>query len=161
MPLIWYPLARCGARRPRGALMPRAQRLLFANQTEGDILLREALEETAQAHRNFHLWYTLDRPPQKWAFSMGFVNDTMIQAHLPPPAEDTQVRAQPWPWLQLGCGLVLLLRRVDPHVRPPTDDPIRLHAGTGQAWIQQRVALCFLIGPAAPCGEDAIGMLCT
>ena len=35
--------------------------LLFANQTEEDILLRKELEEMADQHSNFQLWYTVDR----------------------------------------------------------------------------------------------------
>jgi NAD(P)H-flavin reductase len=35
--------------------------LLYANQSEDDILLREQLEELAAKHSNFKLWYTLDR----------------------------------------------------------------------------------------------------
>jgi NAD(P)H-flavin reductase len=35
--------------------------LLYANQCEDDILLREQLEELAAKHTNFKLWYTLDR----------------------------------------------------------------------------------------------------
>ena len=39
--------------------------LLFANQTEDDILVRSELEWLAkQHHHNFKLWYTLDRPPE-------------------------------------------------------------------------------------------------
>ena len=38
--------------------------LLFANQTEDDILVREELEEMAEKHDQFSLWYTLDRPPE-------------------------------------------------------------------------------------------------
>ena len=37
--------------------------LLFANQTEADILLREELEEAASQHPDrLRLWYTVDRP---------------------------------------------------------------------------------------------------
>ena len=37
--------------------------LIFANQTEDDILLRNELEEVAKNHPDqFKLWYTLDRP---------------------------------------------------------------------------------------------------
>jgi hypothetical protein len=35
--------------------------LLYANQCEDDILLREQLEELAAKHTNFKLHYTLDR----------------------------------------------------------------------------------------------------
>ncbi|KAF5898746.1 NADH-cytochrome b5 reductase 2-like, partial [Clarias magur] len=39
--------------------------LIFANQTEKDILLRKELEEVVKIHSDkLHLWYTLDRPPQ-------------------------------------------------------------------------------------------------
>ena len=39
--------------------------LIFANQTEGDILLRDELEACEKDHDNFKLHYTLDRPPAK------------------------------------------------------------------------------------------------
>ena len=38
--------------------------LLFANQTEDDILVREELEKMAETNDQFSLWYTLDRPPE-------------------------------------------------------------------------------------------------
>ncbi|KAM5325059.1 NADH-cytochrome b5 reductase 2-like [Glossophaga mutica] len=38
--------------------------LIFANQTEEDILMRKDLEEVARTYPDqFNLWYTLDRPP--------------------------------------------------------------------------------------------------
>lgn len=40
-------------------------RLLFANQTQKDILLREELEDAQRQYPDqFKLWYTLDTPPQ-------------------------------------------------------------------------------------------------
>lgn len=39
--------------------------LLFANQTEKDILVQKELEECARNHpQQFKLWYTLDTPPE-------------------------------------------------------------------------------------------------
>ena len=39
--------------------------LLFANQTEEDILLREELEEVQKEYpERFKLWYTVDRPTE-------------------------------------------------------------------------------------------------
>ena len=39
--------------------------LLFANQTEDDILLREELEDVKkQFPDRFNLWYTVDRPKE-------------------------------------------------------------------------------------------------
>ncbi|XP_022364429.1 NADH-cytochrome b5 reductase 1 isoform X1 [Enhydra lutris kenyoni] len=60
--------------------------LLFANQTEKDIILREDLEELQARYSNrFKLWFTLDHPPEGWAYSKGFVTADMIQEHLPAP----------------------------------------------------------------------------
>ncbi|XP_015978531.1 NADH-cytochrome b5 reductase 2 isoform X2 [Rousettus aegyptiacus] len=64
--------------------------LIFANQTEEDILLRKELEEVASTHPDqFNVWYTLDRPPVDWKYSSGFINADMIKEHLPSPAEST------------------------------------------------------------------------
>lgn len=39
--------------------------LLFANQSEDDILLKNELEEVAKTHPlQFKLWYTVDRPSE-------------------------------------------------------------------------------------------------
>jgi len=39
--------------------------LIFANQTEEDILCRSDLEKFEKSHPNqFKLWYTLDRPAE-------------------------------------------------------------------------------------------------
>ena len=63
--------------------------LIFANQTEQDIFLREELESLPKDR--FHLWYTLDRPPANWKYSSGFINTDMCRAHLPPPGNDTML----------------------------------------------------------------------
>ncbi|XP_053321154.1 NADH-cytochrome b5 reductase 3 [Spea bombifrons] len=65
--------------------------LLFANQTEKDILLRNELEEIRANHPRFKLWYTLDRAPEEWDYSQGFVNDDMIKAFIPAPSDDVLV----------------------------------------------------------------------
>ena len=47
--------------------------LLYANQTEDDILLRKELEEVAEQQPNrFHLWYTVDRPKDNWKYRYSF-----------------------------------------------------------------------------------------
>ena len=58
--------------------------LLYANQTENDILCRDMLEALAKQHpTRLKVWYTLDRPPKGWKYSEGFVTDTMIAERLP------------------------------------------------------------------------------
>ncbi|XP_062404121.1 NADH-cytochrome b5 reductase 2 [Sardina pilchardus] len=81
--------------------------LLFANQTEKDILLREELDKIqteALYPEQFKLWYTLDKPPQGWAYSSGFVSAEMIKDHLPAPADDVLiVMCGPPPMIQYAC----------------------------------------------------------
>lgn len=79
--------------------------LLFANQTEEDILLREELEEILENHPDrFKLWYTLDRPPDGWKYSSGFVNADMIKDHLPAAGDQTQIfMCGPPPMIKFAC----------------------------------------------------------
>nr|CAG4648169.1 EOG090X0BKI [Moina brachiata] len=79
--------------------------LLFANQTESDILLREELESAAASHPGrLRLWYTLDRPSEGWNYSTGFVSSEMIAEHLFPPSEDTfVVMCGPPPMINFAC----------------------------------------------------------
>lgn len=79
--------------------------LIFANQTEKDILLREELEEVSRNHPGkVHLWFTLDKPPQDWRYSSGFVSHDMIKDHLPAPSHDVLiVLCGPPPMIQYAC----------------------------------------------------------
>uniref|UniRef100_A0A8D0FT31 NADH-cytochrome b5 reductase n=1 Tax=Strix occidentalis caurina TaxID=311401 RepID=A0A8D0FT31_STROC len=79
--------------------------LLFANQTEEDILLRAELEDIAKRHPDqFTLWYTLDRPPQDWKYSSGFTTADMIKTHLPSPGSETLIlMCGPPPMIQFAC----------------------------------------------------------
>jgi len=65
--------------------------LLFANQTEEDIFLREKLDTLHDEFpEQFHLWYTLDRAPKNWEYSTGFIDADMIKNHLPSPNDPGQ-----------------------------------------------------------------------
>lgn len=79
--------------------------LLFANQTEKDILLRPELEMIAEDHPDrLKLWYTLDRPTEDWKYSKGFINDSMIKDHLPEPGDDVLVlMCGPPPMINFAC----------------------------------------------------------
>jgi cytochrome-b5 reductase len=77
--------------------------MIFANQTEDDILVREELEECAKDPR-FDLWFTLDRPPANWKYSTGFITTDMISKHLPPVGPDTQIlMCGPPPMIKFAC----------------------------------------------------------
>ncbi|KAM9753388.1 NADH-cytochrome b5 reductase 2 [Menidia menidia] len=79
--------------------------LIFANQTEKDILLREELEEVQKSHPDqVKVWYTLDKPPQEWSYSSGYVTHDMIKAHLPAPSTDVLVvLCGPAPMIRNAC----------------------------------------------------------
>ncbi|XP_029552812.1 NADH-cytochrome b5 reductase 2 [Salmo trutta] len=79
--------------------------LIFANQTEKDILLRDELEEVLKSHSDqLNLSYTLDKPPQDWKYSSGFVNANMMKEHLPPASNDVLiVMCGPPPMIQHAC----------------------------------------------------------
>ena len=77
--------------------------LIFANQTEDDILLRQELESISS--KTFHLHYTLDRPPRTgWHYSTGFINTEMCRHHLPSPDDDTMIFCcGPPPMIKFAC----------------------------------------------------------
>uniref|UniRef100_UPI00398F4B27 NADH-cytochrome b5 reductase 3-like isoform X2 n=1 Tax=Pristiophorus japonicus TaxID=55135 RepID=UPI00398F4B27 len=79
--------------------------LLFANQTEKDILLQSELEEIEAEHpRRVIIWHTLDKAPEGWKYSQGFVNEAMIRDHLPPPADDVLILlCGPPAMIQFAC----------------------------------------------------------
>ena len=106
--------------------------LLYANQSEGDILVRQELEGYQKEYPDqFKLWYTLDRPEQGnanaqsyliyidcsnktnvfisgWQYSSGFVNADMIAEHLFPPGKDHIVlMCGPPPMMQFACDPAL------------------------------------------------------
>lgn len=79
--------------------------LLFANQTEEDILLRKELEEVEAANPGrFKIWYTIDRPAPGWEYSSGFINAEMIEKALLPPSPDNLVlMCGPPPMINFAC----------------------------------------------------------
>jgi len=87
---------------------PTQMALLFANQTEEDILLRDRLEKAAKDPR-LTVHYTLDRPPTdgSWKYSTGFINEEMLKENLPAAggsAADTVVlMCGPPPMIKFAC----------------------------------------------------------
>lgn len=64
-------------------------RLLFANKTEDDILLRKELDEYARKFpHKFKVWYILDSPPPRWQFGSGRIDKNLLQQRLPGPNGD-------------------------------------------------------------------------
>jgi len=67
-------------------------RLIYANVTYEDILLKEELDGlVSNCPGRFQVYYVLNQPPEAWNGGVGFVSKEMIQAHCPAPASDTQI----------------------------------------------------------------------
>jgi cytochrome-b5 reductase len=60
--------------------------LLYANKTEGDILLKEELDKFADKYDQFKVHYVLSNPPEGWQGGKGRVNKELIEEYLPKPA---------------------------------------------------------------------------
>lgn len=80
--------------------------LLFANQTEKDILLRDELDDIAKNHSDkFKIWYTIDNGGENWPYSTGHINADMIKEHMLPPSPDTIVlMCGPVPMINMACN---------------------------------------------------------
>jgi len=62
--------------------------LLFANKTEQDIILRDEFENYAAKHNNFKCIFTVDEPASNWHGHSGFIDDSHLKKHLPPPEDN-------------------------------------------------------------------------
>ena len=88
---------------PFSATQVEEIRILYANQTEKDILCQDLLDECLKDPR-VKVWYTVDRAPPGWKYSTGFIDEAMIREHMPPPADDTVVfMCGPPPMLKFAC----------------------------------------------------------
>jgi len=66
--------------------------LVYANNTEEDILLRDELDNfVQQCPDKFRVHYVLTKPPQGWTGSSGFITEDVIKKHLPAASADTKV----------------------------------------------------------------------
>ncbi|KAF0517017.1 NADH-cytochrome b5 reductase 1 [Gigaspora margarita] len=65
--------------------------LIFANVTYEDILLKDELDYLADHHKNFTVYYSLDKPHEGWTGGSGFVTPEVIQKYCPSPADDIKI----------------------------------------------------------------------
>lgn len=65
--------------------------LIYANETENDILLREEIEELNAKYPNIDVHLTLTHPPANWEGETGYVTKEMVQKYLPKPSEDSRI----------------------------------------------------------------------
>ncbi|OWM90190.1 hypothetical protein CDL15_Pgr006511 [Punica granatum] len=71
--------------------------LVYANRTEGDILLREELDRWAEEHgERLKVWYVVQQAPNEdWKYSVGFITESILREHVPEGSKEV---------LALACG---------------------------------------------------------
>jgi cytochrome-b5 reductase len=66
--------------------------LLYANNTEEDILLRKELDDFARENPyKFTVQYVLSQAGEDWTGHRGFISQDLIQSYLPPAGEDNKM----------------------------------------------------------------------
>ncbi|PWA03442.1 hypothetical protein BB558_000384 [Smittium angustum] len=61
-------------------------KLLFANVTENDILLKDELDRIREEHpEQLEIHYVLDNPPKGWTGETGYISEEMIKKYMPSP----------------------------------------------------------------------------
>jgi len=84
--------------------------LLYANQTEEDILCKTELEQAVEKSKGrLNVFYTLDRPPVNWTGFTGFINQEMLAKSMPevciisPGFESLILICGPPPMVKFAC----------------------------------------------------------
>ncbi|XMA18392.1 hypothetical protein WAI453_011183 [Rhynchosporium graminicola] len=63
--------------------------MVFANVSEGDILLKKELNELENKYpQRLRAFYVLDNPPAKWAGNSGYITKELLKTVLPEPKEE-------------------------------------------------------------------------
>lgn len=65
--------------------------LIYANETENDILLKEELDEMVENHPNVEVHYVLRQPKGQWDGPIGLVTEELMRAYLPEPSDDNRL----------------------------------------------------------------------
>lgn len=65
--------------------------LIYANNTENDILLRDELDDMADKYPHFKVHYVLNNPTNGWNSDVGLVTKEMMEKHLPSPVDKSRL----------------------------------------------------------------------
>lgn len=66
-------------------------KLVFANVTEDDILMRDQLDQLDRDEDSFSIYYVLNNPPTGWTGGTGFVTKEILDQEFGPPQDDSFV----------------------------------------------------------------------
>ncbi|CAK0786056.1 hypothetical protein CVIRNUC_009269 [Coccomyxa viridis] len=66
--------------------------LVYANVSEDDILLRRELDDMARKHKNFKVYYVVDKPTSWfWKGGKGHITADTVKQQLPPPSDNNLI----------------------------------------------------------------------
>ena len=65
--------------------------MIYANETENDILLKDELDEMADKYPNFEVHYVLHKPSPGWTGDTGYVTKDQMQKYLPGPSDENRL----------------------------------------------------------------------
>lgn len=65
--------------------------LVFANNSEEDILLKDRLDALVKKHANFKVTYVVSTSSSSWAGEKGYCTEALLKAKLPAPSSDSLV----------------------------------------------------------------------
>ena len=67
-------------------------RLVYANRSEADIMLRKRLDSFAEASNGqFEVYYMVDKPPAGWQYGTGHIDKEVLQKKMPAVSDDNKV----------------------------------------------------------------------
>ncbi|CCH59139.1 hypothetical protein TBLA_0B02970 [Henningerozyma blattae CBS 6284] len=66
-------------------------KVIYLNETENDILLREELNEMSDKYPNFQIAYVLHKPHQDWPGYTGYITKELMEKHLPAADDDNRL----------------------------------------------------------------------
>ncbi|KAH7301305.1 hypothetical protein KP509_23G019400 [Ceratopteris richardii] len=82
--------------------------LIYANVTYEDILLKEELDNFHRKYPGrFSVHYVLEKPPNDWEGSVGYISKELIQSFCPAPSPDIQM---------LRCGPPMMNKAMQAHL---------------------------------------------
>eukprot|EP00871_Galdieria_phlegrea_P005310 jgi/Galph1/5780/GphlegSOOS_G4531.1 len=83
-------------------------RLIYANVSEKDILLRDKLEALTESFpQRFHLYFILNEPPPQWSQGEGFITEQHIQQHIGHSSSNSMVLVCGPPVMTKAVGILL------------------------------------------------------
>lgn len=65
--------------------------MIYLNETENDILLKEELDTLNEKYPYFDIHYVLNKPSGDWKGDVGLITKEMVQKYLPKPSDDSRI----------------------------------------------------------------------